>query len=105
MNCTQGPVPSLKSDYQRRNLSNTGKYAIKILAFFLKIVGRYYGAGQIFKMDPDRQIHWPGTGKPPPDVPECGFLNESCNKGTNDTQFCHIFSQVFPVEINWHFLK
>ena len=56
-------------------------------------------------MDPDRQIHWPGTGKHPPDVPECGFLNESCNKGTNDTQFCPIFSQVFPIEINWHFLK
>ena len=53
--------------------------------FFLKIVGRYYGAGQIFEMDPERKIHWPGTGKPPLDVPECGFLNESCNTGANDT--------------------
>lgn len=43
-----------------------------------EVVGHYNGLNKNYYPVPGKRIHWPGGREgPPPDVPKCGFLDNS----------------------------
>lgn len=42
------------------------------------MVGHYNGLDKRYAHIPGKRIHWPGGREgPPPDVPQCGFLDDN----------------------------
>lgn len=43
-----------------------------------EVVAHYYGLHRRYSPVPGQRIHWPGGKEaPPPDVPKCGFMENS----------------------------